>query len=163
MDYPEVISLRKKFYTEHKEYEMISSSITDSHWLAAIPADRPAFIMAEGVFEYLSEEAIKTLFDRLTTHFAHGQIAFDVMSHAAINSGNKKLQNTTGATSVLKWSVENIEEVDQLNPRLKRAEVVPLFDSIFIKELPAGFRFLLKLLRFFPKLKKGMTLLRYEF
>ena len=44
IDYPDVISLRKEFYSETNEYKMIASSITAQNWLETIPADRPANI-----------------------------------------------------------------------------------------------------------------------
>lgn len=59
---------------------MITSSITAQNWLDPIPSDKPVLIIAEGVFEYLSEEEVKTLLNRLTNYFSHGQIAFDVMN-----------------------------------------------------------------------------------
>ena len=75
IDYPEVISLRKQFYSETNEYKMIASSITAQNWLETIPNDRPALIIAEGVFEYISEEEVKSLLNSLTNYFSHGQIA----------------------------------------------------------------------------------------
>lgn len=163
IDYPEVIAWRKKFYSETNEYKMIESSITAQNWLKAIPSDRPVFIMAEGVFEYISEEEIETLFQRLTNHFSYGQIAFDIMNSSAVISGNKRLKKTTGAIAILKWSVDNINEVDKLNSKLKRAEVLPLINSIFTKELSFGFRFILKLIGLSSKRKNEMRLLRYDF
>ncbi|KAA6330891.1 putative S-adenosyl-L-methionine-dependent methyltransferase [termite gut metagenome] len=90
VDYQQVISLRKEFYSETNEYKMIASSITEQNWLETIPADRPVFIIAEGVLEYLSEEEVKTLLNRLTNYFSHGQMAFDIMNSFAVESGNKK-------------------------------------------------------------------------
>jgi O-methyltransferase involved in polyketide biosynthesis len=161
IDYPEVISLRKKFYPETNEYKMIASSITTQNWFETIPAERPALIIAEGVFEYLSEEEVKTLLHRLTNYFSHGQIAFDVMSSFAIGSRKEKLKKTTGAVN--KWAVDDINEVDKLNSKLKRIEIVPLFKSVFIEKLPFGFRFILRLLSLSSKFKNAMRLLRYDF
>jgi O-methyltransferase involved in polyketide biosynthesis len=163
IDYPEVITWRKKFYSETKEYKMIEASITTQSWLETIPSYRPVFIMAEGVFEYIAEEDIKMLFQRLTNHFSHGQIAFDIMNSSARDAGNKSLKNTMGAVAILKWAVDDINEVDNLNSKLKRAEVLPLIKSRFTKDLSYGLRFLLVLLSLFPKKKNGMRLIRYDF
>src|SRR5690625_26922 len=163
VDYPEVIRLRKEFYQETSEYKMMAASITTPNWLAAIPGDKPVLIIAEGVFEYLSEEEVAILLRRLTDHFSQGQIAFDVMNSSAKHSGDKNLEKTTHATGVLRWAVDKLDEVDKLNPRLKRVEVVPLLKSVFIKELPFAFRFILYLLRLFPKKRNAMRLLRYDF
>ncbi len=163
VDYPDVISLRKEFYSETNEYKMIASSITSQNWLETIPADRPAFIIAEGVLEYLSEEEVKTLLNRLTNYFSHGQIAFDVMNTFAVGLGNKNLKNTTGAVNILKWTVNDINEIDKLNPKLKRIEVVSRIKSVFVKKLPFGIRLILGLLSLSSNQKNAMRLLRYDF
>jgi len=160
VDYPEVIDLRKNFYSETNEYKMIASSITAQNWLETIPADRPAFIMAEGVFEYLSKEEVQTLLYRLTDYFSHGQIAFDVMSSSSISSRKEKLKETTGAIN--RWAVDDIGEVDILNSKLKRIETVPLFKSVFTGKLPFGLRSFFGFLALFPKYKNAMRLLRYD-
>ncbi len=163
IDYPEVISLRKEFYSETNEYSMIESSITASDWLEIIPADRPAFIIAEGVLEYLSEAEVKTLLNRLTTYFSHGQIAFDVMNSFVIGLGNKNLKDTTGAVDILKWAVDDLTEIDKLNPKLKRMEVVSRIKSVFIDKLPYGHRLIFGLLSLSSKHKNAMRLVRFEF
>ena len=161
VDYPEVIDLRKNFYSETTEYKMIASSITSQNWLETIPSDKPVCIIAEGVFEYLSKEEIKTLLHRLTDYFSHGQIAFDVMNSSSSDTRKDDLKETTGAT--LGWAVNDISEVDRLNSKLKRVETIPLFKSVFMKKLPFGYRFVFGLLTLFPKYKNAMRLLRYEF
>jgi len=161
VDFPEVISLRKNFYSKTNEYKMIASSITSQNWLETIPSDKPALIIAEGVFEYLSKEEIKTLLNRLTEYFSHGQMAFDVMSSSSTGSRKEKLKETTGAT--IRFAADEISEVDQLNSKLKRVETVPLLKSVFIKKLPFRHRFIFGLLALFPKFKNAMRLLRYDF
>jgi len=161
VDYPEVIDLRKNFYSETNEYKMISSSINAQNWLEKIPSCRPVLIIAEGVFEYLSKEEVATLLERLTSYFPHGQIAFDVMSSSSISSRKEKLKETTGAIN--KWAVDDINEVDQLNAKLKRIETVPLFKSVFTRKLPLYYRFIIGLLTLFPQYKNAMRLLRFDF
>lgn len=163
VDYPEVIALRKKFYSESNKYKMIASSITAPNWFETISNNRPALIIAEGVFEYVSKEEVKALLKRLTDYLPCGQIAFDVMNPAAKDAGNKRLKKTIGATAILKWAVDDINEVDKFNSRLKRMEVVPLFDLAFVKQLPFRLRVILGLLSISSKRKNGMRLLRYNF
>jgi len=80
VDFPEVIELRKNFFTKTANYQMISSSVTDAGWMEEIPSDRPAMIVAEGVLMYLAPEEVEKLFHRLMIHFSHGQMVFDVLS-----------------------------------------------------------------------------------
>lgn len=59
IDFPNVIELRKKFYSENENYEMIGSSVTDLQWLDNIDKDDNTLVVAEGLTMYLSEEEIK--------------------------------------------------------------------------------------------------------
>lgn len=161
VDYPEVIDLRKTFYSDSNTYKMIGSSLTAPNWLEDIPADRPALVIAEGVLEYLSEEEVKSLFSRLINYFLHGQLIFDMMNSFAIHSNKKKLKKTTGA--VLKWAVDDVNEVDKLNLQLKRVNAIPLFKSAFMKKIPFALRSFLSLVCLFPKYKNMIQLMRYDF
>lgn len=163
VDFPEVIGLRRKFFQESDGYSMIGSSITEPGWLEQIPSDRPALILAEGVFEYLAQQEASTLINRVVGHFAQGEIAFDVVNPSAVEAGNKRLGKTAGSAPVLKWAVDELGEVDALNPKLARVETVPLFNSVFVKELPWGLRSVLGVLGRFPGRRDGMRLLRCRF
>ncbi len=161
LDYPEVIQLRQRFFENKNGYTMIASSVTGLSWMKQLPTDRPAIIIAEGLLEYLTEDEVRILLNRLTTFFPHGQLIFDVMSSFAIRSGRKKLMATTGA--VHKWAVDNLEEVDQLDLRSTRISGLSVFQSPFIKKLPLGYRFLYGAMGKIPPLNNMLRLLRYEF
>jgi hypothetical protein len=85
------------------------------------------------------------------------------MNSFAVKFGNKNLKKTTGAVDILKWTVDDINEIDKLNPKLKRIEVVSRIKSVFVKKLPFGNRILLGILSLFSKQKNAMRLLLYEF
>ena len=161
VDFPEVIEVRKLFYSNQDGYEMIASSITELNWLEKTPKNNPVFIIAEGVLEYLTENEVKTLLNRLTTHFPHGQIAFDVMNSFAINSGKKSLQETTGAEH--KWAVDDIHHLDQLNTTLKRVAALSIFNSKYFHKLPLKNRFFYSMMSIFPSFRNMMRLLLYKF
>jgi O-methyltransferase involved in polyketide biosynthesis len=161
IDYPEVISLRRNFYSDNNGYRMIASSVTEAGWLNQVPADRPTLIIAEGVLEYLEPGDVKTLFNQLTNYFAHGQMIFDVMNSFAIESGKESLKKTTGA--VHKWAVDDVSEVDKMNLKLKRLKDLPLFTSPFRRRLPYGFRLFIAFASLIPKFKNMMRLMQYEF
>ena len=55
IDFPDVIALRERFYPTRENYHLVASSATDLSWLDAIPTDRPALLIAEGVSMYLTE------------------------------------------------------------------------------------------------------------
>jgi O-methyltransferase involved in polyketide biosynthesis len=161
IDYPEVIALRQNFFTEHDHYRMIGSSITSAQWLEQIPADKPVLIIADGVLEYLSDQEVHALFKRIINHFAGGQIIFDVMSREAIQSGNKKMKHTIGA--VLKWSVDHEEDIDRIDERLKRLDMISVFKTAYMKQLPLKIRIICGILTWFPKSYQMMQLVRCTF
>ncbi|HEY2721480.1 MAG TPA: class I SAM-dependent methyltransferase [Chitinophagaceae bacterium] len=161
IDYPEVIELRKTFYTEREGYRMIGSSILETSWLNKIPNVRPTLIIAEGVFEYLGQDEVKTLLTRITGHFTRGQVLFDVMNSFAIKSGRQKLHDTTGA--VHKWEVNDITEVDKLNPRLKRITELSVLKSPYTKKLGFRLRLFLRSFSVFPQFRNMLRLLKYNF
>ncbi len=161
VDYPEVIRLRKKFYSNREGYEMIESSVTETGWLEQIPNNRPTLIVAEGLLEYLTAKEVKTFLQELTNYFKQGEMIFDVMNSFAIKSGKEKLKNTTGA--VHKWAVDDVKEVDNLNASLKRITTLSVFETSCKQQLPFGIRLPLSVLSLIPQIKNMMRLMRYQF
>ncbi len=161
IDFPDVVKLRKNFYSDTNNYRMIGSTLTDPDWILNIPEDRPAMIIAEGVFEYLTEVEVKTLLSRITDRFRNSQIAFDVVSPYAIKKGQSKSDH---APSLLhKWHVNNTIEADRLNSKLERLEGFSLFKSPFMKNLPIYFRFIYFISSLNPSFRDVIRLLKYRF
>src|ERR1043165_3308025 len=127
VDFPDVIQLRKNFYSDHPGYRMVESSITDPTWLAEIPTGQPALIIAEGVLEYLTTDGVKTLLNRLTDYFPQGAIAFDVMNSFAIQSAKSAANEPTAGLHT--WEVNDFQEVDALDSKLKRDKAISVFLS----------------------------------
>lgn len=159
IDFPEVIEERKNFFSSDREgYKMIESSITAPEWLEEIPKGRPAIVVADGVFEYIAEEGVKDLLNRITDSFPRGQIAFDVMNSFAVRSGRSSLKETTGAEH--RWAVDDVGKVNQLDPKLKRIDNLSVFR---LKYFPPAYRLIFGLGSVIPSVRNMIRLLRYEF
>ncbi|WP_374718142.1 class I SAM-dependent methyltransferase [Neobacillus sp.] len=161
VDFPEVIDLRKSFFSNQKGYEMIPSSVTDPNWLEKISNNRPTMIIAEGILEYLSKDEVKVLLNRLTNYFPQGQIAFDVMSSFAVHSGKDRLKETTGA--VHKWTVDHINDVDKLDSKWNRVANLSILKSKYAHKLPLKTRFLYYVMAMIPSFRNMIRLLLYKF
>lgn len=161
VDYADVIDLRKTLFPPRFGYHMIGASVTEDGWLKEIPRDRPALIIAEGLVEYLSEEKMKGLLQRITEHFNSGRIVFDVMNSFAIKLVKDKLQAVMGVTP--SWAVDDLRRVDRLNPHLKRTGIMSLISSRYIKKLPLQLRLSLGVFSILPLFRNMMRLLQYEF
>jgi hypothetical protein len=83
------------------------------------------------------------------------------MNAFAVQTGNKKLKKMTGA--VLRWAVDDVNEVDKLNPKLKRVNVMPLFKSAFMKKIPLRIRIFLSFASLFSNYKHMIRVMRYDF
>lgn len=161
VDFPDVIQLRRNFFVEQPSYRMIESSITDTAWLEQIPTGQPALIVAEGVLEYLTGEEVKILLNRLTDHFSHGKLAFDVMNSFAIQSAKSAKDEPTAGLH--EWEVNDIREVDALDPKMKREKAISIFGSPYIGKLPIGYHLLYRAMALVPKFRNMIRLLRYQF
>jgi O-methyltransferase involved in polyketide biosynthesis len=55
----------------------VPASLADENWPDEIPADRPAILVADGLFAFLTEPVIASIFRRITDHFGSGELAFN--------------------------------------------------------------------------------------
>lgn len=161
LDYPEVIELRRQFFATRPGYAVIASSVTDSAWLEPLPNDQPVMIVAEGLMEYLTEADVTTLLNRLTGHFAHGELVFDVLSSFAVKAGKSELETTTGAAHT--WAVDDTRVIEMLDPKLKTISNLSFLEAAGVSKLPLGFRLLFTGGRLIPRFRNMMRLLRYQF
>lgn len=159
VDFPDVITVRRNFYSDGEGYRMLGYSITQPEWLELVPKDRPVMAVADGVLEYVPKDDVKALLNRVTGTFPSGQVAFDVMSSYALNRGNSELRTRmTGAE--LRWAVDTVSEVDAMDTRLRRTGTKSVFGSRY---LPPGYRLAYIAVRFVPRVRNAIRLVRYDF
>lgn|SRR5574341_47801 len=162
VDYPDVVELRRHLYPDREGYRLIGSSLADLDWLDQVPGDRPAWIVAEGVTMYLTEDIMKPLLNRLIDHFPGGEIAFDAISQWAtrLAKANPSVR-ATGAS--FGWGINYAEDIKRLDPRLEvivesRTPELPGYSR-----LPAATRALVRVFDLIPALRRANRLLRYRF
>ncbi|MFF5212184.1 class I SAM-dependent methyltransferase [Streptosporangium sp. NPDC000396] len=74
IDYPEVIDLRKGLLPGGHP---VAADLTTAGWLDAVPGDRPAMIVAEGVLPFMPGQTFQALTRSLTSHFPAGELALN--------------------------------------------------------------------------------------
>jgi O-methyltransferase involved in polyketide biosynthesis len=77
VDLPAVVTLREAVLPCRDRSHSVTASVTEQDWPDAIPADRPAMIVADGLFAFLGEPCIVAIFRRITEHFESGVVAFN--------------------------------------------------------------------------------------
>ncbi|MBB4188870.1 class I SAM-dependent methyltransferase [Sinorhizobium terangae] len=121
VDFPDVISLRQQIYPDRAGCTMVAGSIVQRGWIANLPSDRPAMIVAEGVLPYLKERQVSQVLRRIAGHFPSGEIAFDAYSSFAIRllRFNPAIR-ATGAC--LHWALDDPAEIERRVSGLKLIE-----------------------------------------
>lgn len=83
LDFPEVIDLRKQFFTESDRYHLIASSVLNFDWIAEVLNDtrgRPFLFLAEGLLMYLDEQNVRELLLKLQSNFPGCELACEVFN-----------------------------------------------------------------------------------
>ncbi|WP_037844166.1 class I SAM-dependent methyltransferase [Streptomyces sp. NRRL S-455] len=79
LDLPDVITLRRTFFTDTPRRTMIAASVTDESWAAEVAsrADGPCLFVAEAVLPYLHEPDVRRVVDLLADRFPGSLMALD--------------------------------------------------------------------------------------
>ncbi len=101
IDFPNVISERKKYYHVNDEYHMIEADVREQDWLSAIPKAKHAIIVMEGVSMYFEPQELKAVLEQISLHFENVNLLMDCYTtFAAKASKYKNPINDVGVTLV---------------------------------------------------------------
>lgn len=151
LDLPQVIDLRRRLYPERGQYRMIGASVTDAGWLDAVPADQPVLVIAEGLLPFLTATDVRRLLQRLTDHFASGELVFDTVAPWLARMVRQ-----------FRWAPRNAREIERWNPRLACAELVPF--TAGHRRIPVRrYRVLYRLMHAVPGLRSMARYHRFTF
>ncbi len=162
VDYPDVIALRRRLFGAREGSTPVGSSVTDPAWLAAVPQDRPAIVVAEGLLAYLPEEEVPALLRRLVGHLPSGEIVFDAFSRLGLwlVAANPMIR-ATGAR--LRWSLDDPRDLEAQVPGLAFVEERAVFGPGDTWRLSPLTRFWVDSVGALPVLRRIGRLLRYRF
>ena len=101
VDFPAVISERRKYFSESERYHMVSGDVTDPGWMTVLPEGGRALVVMEGISMYLKPQQLRELTGRLCDRFDRLEILMDCYSLlAAKMSKYKNPINDVGVTEV---------------------------------------------------------------
>lgn len=153
VDFPDVIELRQRLYQPRVVYHMIGSSVTDLAFLDQVPSDRPALIVAEGLFMYLSDQKMKDLLQGLTDHFPGGQVAFDVINRLSLWLA-KVYPAIVRLGINISWGIDDPRLLEQWVPRLRLVADIAAAETPEIARLPQVTRALTRMTIYIPSGKR---------
>lgn len=118
VDYPDVIDLRRALYPARPGVQLLGSPMSSLGWLSQVPTDKPALVVAEGLFLYLREDEVLSLLRTVATQFPTGEIAFDAYSRMGLALASRnRMFKATGA--VMRWNLENPLDLEAQVPGLR--------------------------------------------
>ncbi|MER9295628.1 class I SAM-dependent methyltransferase [Mesorhizobium sp. M0621] len=162
VDYPEVIELRRKLYPSREHYHLVASSVTEPDWLAEVPRNRPAIVVAEGLTPYLAADEGPRLLARLVAHLASGELVFDAYSRFGLKL--LRLNPTIKATGAeLHWAIDDPHELERAVPKLRFVEDISAYKPEHAARMGWPAKLFIRLWRYIPALRKIGRLLRYRF
>lgn len=91
LDLPEVITLRKRFFTESSDCSMMASSVFDNYWMERVQrlrGERPMLIVAEGLLMYFDEPVVKELLCDAAEHFPGAEMLLEALAPVAVGRSN---------------------------------------------------------------------------
>lgn len=150
LDFPEVITLRRQYFSENERINFIEKSALDCSWVEDISytKDDAVIIIAEGLLMYFTEAEVQQLFEFLTKHFSGAHLFFDVVHSFFIN---KKISST------FHWGLDRACEIEKLNPKVKLVQSWSTGD-FFKKRQPL----MLRLFNFLPSTHNRSQILHIQ-
>jgi O-methyltransferase involved in polyketide biosynthesis len=163
VDHPDVIALRERLYPAREHYHLVPASATDPSWLAAIPADRPALLLAEGLSMYLTEDDGVALLRRVVERFPAGELQLDFWTRFGIRSQQKTNTVVRRSGSTLGWAVNGPDDIVGRVPSVRSMVAVSMFDADTVHRLSRGYRLVAKLASHTPAVRRMIQFHRYAF
>ncbi|MFE7712329.1 class I SAM-dependent methyltransferase [Streptomyces sp. NPDC057486] len=105
LDLPDVIEVRRSFFSDTPRRTMIAASVTDSAWAEAVAAgsDGPYFFSAEAVLPFLDETDVRAVVGMIAARFPGSRLALDTAGPAFI-SGQNGYDALSKVAARMRWS-----------------------------------------------------------
>jgi O-methyltransferase involved in polyketide biosynthesis len=164
IDFPEVIAARRQVLPDRATPHGIGADLTDPAWLDALPTDRPAVIVADGLIAFLSQDEAISLVSRLINHFPSGEIAFNGYSKFAVWA-QKRYPGAQSIRGITKFpGFDDPRTPERWNPQLKLAREILCTREPEVAQFPPALRLITRLSALSASLsRKGNTVLVYRF
>lgn len=111
IDFPDVITERKKYFSETEKYTMLGADASKTDWISSLPNTSEAIVIMEGISMYLGSEKVRSLLDALSNKYEKLFILADVYTvFAAKATKYKNPINNVGVTEV--YGIDSPEEIE---------------------------------------------------
>lgn len=165
IDFPEIIRLREQVVPRHAGTHAIGADLTDPTWLAGVPVDRPAVVVADGLIPFIAQPELVALLSRLTGHFPGGELATNSYTTLAVWTVKHVAAFAAIAGDVVNPGFNDTRAPERWVPGLDLVEEIFLTRAPELADMPLGARLAARSCAPSTTLSRmlGTTLLRYRF
>jgi O-methyltransferase involved in polyketide biosynthesis len=164
VDFPEVVTARQELLPDRANAHVIGADLADPGWLDAIPGDRPAVVVADGLLAFLAQDDMIALLNRLIGHFPSGEVAFNGYTRFAIWAAKHYHGTQSVAGLIRSPGFDDPREPERWNPRLKLVREILLTREPEVAGFPPALRLFTRLAAHSTALsRRGTTVLHYRF
>jgi len=154
LDVPEVIAIRRHFFSETDRHRFIAQSALDSSWADKIPKGKKTLFIIEGLSFYFTEEENRKMLGIIADHFPGAECLMEILASwyikmITMSAGKKTYKDPLDnkVALLLKWGVNCGSELNgwmkgmrfagQWFVTQKRMEAFPLLFRCFCAVIPA--------------------------
>jgi len=165
IDFPEIIGIREQVVPRRANAHGIGAVLTDPDWLAGVPTDRPAVVVADGLIPFIAQPALVALLNRLTGHFPGGELATNSYTTLAVWTVKHVAAFAAIAGDVVNPGFNDPHAPESWVPGLELVEEIYLTRAPELVDMPLGARLAARMCAPSRTLSRtlGTTLLRYRF
>jgi O-methyltransferase involved in polyketide biosynthesis len=153
LDLPELICLRRNFFSESAKYRLVSQSVLDFSWMDQIPTDRPALFIMEGLLPYFQEGEVRGLLEELMRRFPKQELIVHAISKWRTSRPHSELKK--GGIH-LHWGVASAQAITRWIPNLRLIEEGYPYSASASK-----WSLKMRILRLFPAIRCMDKIFRY--
>ena len=164
VELPAVATARERVIPARPNAHVIAADVRDPDWLDAVPGDRPALIVADGLLGFLSKDEVVSLLNRLISHFPSGEIVFNSYTKFAIWATQHSPGTKTVAQLIKFPGVDEPHDFEHWIPVLKLVKEILLSREPEIAQFPPFLRLYYRLQAHSTSWsRKGTIVLHYRF
>jgi O-methyltransferase involved in polyketide biosynthesis len=164
VDFPAVIAARERLMGGRTNAHGVGGDVTGADWLDAIPTDRPAVIVADGLMAFLTLDEMASVLNRLISHLPSGEIAFNSYTRFAIWAAKHSRGTRSVADLVTSSGFNDPRAPERWNPKLKLVKEILLCREPEVAEFPRALRTYNRVLALSTATaRKGTIILHYRF
>jgi O-methyltransferase involved in polyketide biosynthesis len=164
VDFPAVAGVRERLIPARPNGHVIAADVREPGWLDAVPGDRPAVIVADGLMGFLTQDEMETLWNRLVSHFPSGELVFNSYTRFAVWIA-RHAPGTSSVAEMIKFpGMDDPREPERWNPRLRLVKEILLSREPEIAQFPPFWRWYHRMAAHsLSWSRKGTIVLNYRF